>query len=417
METPLYATRSQDRDTPGAGVAPAAAGGEGGGRAVFEAVSRAAARFLGSADWMACLDEVLADLGRAAQTSRVGVLQLHDGTRPRLGLLREWRGEAVPATAADRGLPLDAARVEARWGERLRRGEAVFGAVEDLPPQDAELLAPRGVRSLLVAPILVAGGLWGLLGVADCVAVRRWLPGEVDALRAAAATLGAAIQRLRAENQLRRSLAEKETLLREVHHRVKNNLQVVSSLLALQQRELSRDADRLAFAECQGRIRSMALVHEKLHQDGAGGRVDLAEYVRDLAAGLLRMHGGDAAPVLDADLAPARCDLDTGVPLGLLLNELITNAIRHAFPAGRAGRIRVAFRRLPGGEAELVVADDGVGLPAGADPAAPATLGLQLVQTLTRQLGGRIDYLPGDGTTARVRIPWPPPGRGGRHGE
>jgi two-component system, sensor histidine kinase PdtaS len=213
----------------------------------------------------------------------------------------------------------------------------------------------------------------------------------------------------RAERVIEASLREKEVLLREIHHRVKNNLQIIASLLELQGDNI-RDPEALTqLAEGQQRIRSMALIHESLYRSADLASVNLAEYVADLAEQLSASYGLDPDRVrVVVEVADVRLGIDTAIPCGLLINELVSNSLKHAFPSRRAGRVRVTLRQAEG-RVELGVSDDGVGLPLGLDYRATATLGLQLVNLLTAQLHGEIHLAPGRGASFRIAFPLPEP--------
>jgi two-component sensor histidine kinase/HAMP domain-containing protein len=201
------------------------------------------------------------------------------------------------------------------------------------------------------------------------------------------------------EEELRQSLAEKDALLREVHHRVKNNLQVISSLLRLQAADASSPQTARLFHESETRIHSMALIHEQLYRSGDHTRVDFRDYVDGLTHNVLASAGEVVRPVKVAlDVDPVSLDLDMAIACGLILNELLSNALKYAFPDGRSGTISVTFR-CADGTATLVVADDGVGFPAAADGQEPArSLGLRLVTALVRQLHGT-SAVDGEGGT------------------
>jgi two-component sensor histidine kinase/HAMP domain-containing protein len=205
-------------------------------------------------------------------------------------------------------------------------------------------------------------------------------------------------RRKQVEEELRRSLAEKEALLREVHHRVKNNLQVISSLLRLQATDSpSPEAARL-FQESENRIRSMALIHEQLYRSGDLARIDFRDYVDGLTRNVLASAGEVGRPIkLTVDVEPVSLDLDIAIACGLVLNELLSNALKHAFPDGQSGTISVAFH-CADGAATLVVADDGVGLLTSGGQERPGALGQRLVAALVRQLRGT-SSLRGDGGT------------------
>jgi PAS domain S-box-containing protein len=210
-------------------------------------------------------------------------------------------------------------------------------------------------------------------------------------------------ERKHAEEQLRASLREKEALLKEIHHRVKNNLQIIVSLLNLQAAQIKDPAVLPLFAESQNRVRSMALVHENLYRTGNLAAVDLAPHVEGLCAHLYRCYGIDTNRIeLHTRIAPVTLDLERAVPCGLIINELVSNALKYAFPAGRRGRVRVELGVEQDRRYTLVVADDGVGLPAGLDFRRTETLGLQLVCGLAQQLGGSIGLEGGAGTAFQI---------------
>jgi PAS domain S-box-containing protein len=199
-------------------------------------------------------------------------------------------------------------------------------------------------------------------------------------------------RRKRNEERIAASLREKESLLHEIHHRVKNNLQVISSLLALQADQLGDERARAAFLESRNRVRTMAVIHESLYRSGRLDRIDLGQQVESLCINLLRSYGVDPGRVrLDLRPAEVLLNIDRAVPCGLLLNELVSNALKYAFPGDREGTIQVRLDAGTNGEYTLKVADDGVGLPPGLDLAHTSTLGLQLIDTLVRQLGGRLE--------------------------
>ena len=216
-------------------------------------------------------------------------------------------------------------------------------------------------------------------------------------------------ERVRAEEQVRASLREKEVMLKEIHHRVKNNLQIVSALLDLQSGHTADAGALEMFQESRGRVRSMALIHERLYRSQDMARVDFSEYVRQLADDLYhtyKVSDDDIRLVVDVDVPPLPIDL--AIPCGLLLNELMSNCFKHAFPDGTAGTIRVSFARA-GGDHLLSVADDGVGFPPGTDFRDTPSFGMQLVNTLADQLGGELELTTGPGTTFAVRFPHPLP--------
>jgi PAS domain S-box-containing protein len=200
-------------------------------------------------------------------------------------------------------------------------------------------------------------------------------------------------QRKEAEALIKASLHEKEVLLKEIHHRVKNNLQVICSLLNLQSGYI-RDAEALAlFRESESRIRSMAMIHEKLYQSESLSRVDFAEYLSSLSSLLFATYVSNREAVrLTTHLDPMFLDIDTALPLGLIVNELVSNSLKYAYPEGRSGVVELILRAGPENQYTLSVRDEGVGLPAGLEVSNTDTLGLHLVNILSAQLGATLSF-------------------------
>jgi two-component sensor histidine kinase len=210
-------------------------------------------------------------------------------------------------------------------------------------------------------------------------------------------------QRQRAEAALKTALEQKEVLLRELHHRVKNHLQLVSSLLNLQARYLIDPATRRIFDETRGRVRSMALMNSLLDDSGALASLDFGRYLRQLAAQLSDSYGVSPQTIAVTIHVPSEIRLPTavGVPCGLIVHELLANAFKHAFPAGLGGAVIVAMRREADAY-ELLVADSGVGLAPEIEPATSRSLGFRLVVALATQLGGTLVVERERGTRLRL---------------
>jgi len=202
-----------------------------------------------------------------------------------------------------------------------------------------------------------------------------------------------------AEEKVRASLAEKEVLLKEVHHRVKNNLQIISSLLELQSDYIRDEQSRMFFRDSQNRIRSMALVHEKLYQSESLAFVDFREYVEDLANYLFSASVKDSDLIrLTIDVGEVSLSVDEAIPCGFIINELISNSLKHAFPDDRGGEVIITCQMREDDWITLTVSDNGIGLPPDLDIGNTETLGLQLVTMLVKQLRGRIDLSGDQGT-------------------
>jgi PAS domain S-box-containing protein len=206
------------------------------------------------------------------------------------------------------------------------------------------------------------------------------------------------------EEQLRSSLEEKEVLLREIHHRVKNNLQVVASLLNIQSYSQRSEEGRKALVESQSRIYSMALVHQLLYQSADLAQIDLSEYLSKLVQQLVTMYAIDAGIKLHVSSPALRVDIDRAVPCGLIVNELVTNALIHACPDGRGGNISVTLEQVDG-NVRLAVADDGIGMNEPVNIEALGSFGLQIANTLSQQLDGSMTIEHERGTVIRVDFP------------
>jgi len=206
-------------------------------------------------------------------------------------------------------------------------------------------------------------------------------------------------ERKRAEEQIKQSIKEKEVLLREIHHRVKNNMQVISSLLNLQSAHIKDSQYKEILKESQNRIRSMALVHERLYQSENLANIDFHEYITSLVRGLFRSYNATADMVsLVIEVEDVSLGVDAAVPCGLIINELVSNSLKHAFPGGRKGEIKIVLHSVCE-MVELTVADNGVGIPEDVDFRTTESLGLDLVTTLAEyQLGGEITLDRSEGT-------------------
>jgi len=206
-----------------------------------------------------------------------------------------------------------------------------------------------------------------------------------------------------AERALSQALAAKDVLLRELHHRVKNNLQTISSLLNMQAELLPDLAARRALRDAQRRVHSMALIHEQMYSDRDMNAVDFGEYAKRLTRDVFESFGAAASRVCPRFvLERVFLAMDQMIPCGLILNELVTNSLKHAFPGERTGEILVSLRCADGKTVALGVADNGVGLPPDSDEKAATSLGTRIVEILTRQLGGRLDRDSGSGLSSTV---------------
>jgi two-component sensor histidine kinase len=230
--------------------------------------------------------------------------------------------------------------------------------------------------------------------------IERWVRatgqavfGEIDGQPCATRFLGTIVDisdRKEAEEQIQASLAEKVVLLQEIHHRVKNNLQILISLLNLQSRYVESPLAVQTLQECQNRVKSMALIHEQLYQTENFAKVDLAKYIYKLIANLKNSYKSHTSIEWKVNIAPISLDLDEAISCGLIVNELISNSLKYAFPMKDRGEIQINFYQLDENYLSLSVKDNGIGIGSNIDLDNTKTLGLKLIKSLTGQLRGTV---------------------------
>ena len=195
----------------------------------------------------------------------------------------------------------------------------------------------------------------------------------------------------RSRYEIQKRIEEKEILLKEVHHRVKNNLQTVSSLLSLQSRSVNNTKISNIIKSSQNRVVSMAMVHEMLYKrEDYLSKIDLKPYISELCDYLVRSVGENRKVSVHLDIAEGQLSIDTIIPLGLIINEVITNALKYGIEAGQEGNVHIALRRLSHEQYEMYVGDNGVGYPETVNPNTSQSLGLKLIYNLARQLRGTV---------------------------
>ena len=359
-------------------------------RAIFKAEGRADGDLLGYVAAVFHVSELLAPA--LAPLDRDGIrLALYDATDP-----ARWSPFDIAGTDPDRVTP--------------RRQTGLAPALGHVRVADREWiirLTPSPVfladaRSWQAWTVLTAGLLFtGLLGAFLLVVsgrttrIQLLVAERTRDLAASNAVLAAH------ERQLSQSLRDKEMLLQEIHHRVKNNMQVISSMLNLQAQTMTDPATQALFQTSQSRIQSMALVHDQLYHAGELTRVGVADYAHQLLDRLAHGYGAAQRGItVDVAVDDAVVPIDVAIPVGLILNELVSNAFKHAFgPAG--GRLTIRLTRTATG-LELIVRDDGVGLPAGVEPGHTDSVGLELVAMLVEQIDGALAIARSGGTEVRV---------------
>jgi PAS domain S-box-containing protein len=264
--------------------------------------------------------------------------------------------------------------------DRFRRaiaGEAIS------PHVRTEMIRKDGSRipiELSMANLVLDGQIIGRVGVARDITDRQ-----------------------HAEEQSRASLQEKEVLLKEIHHRVKNNLQIISSLLNLQSKYVNDPSALQMFIDSQSRVKSMALIHEILFRSRDITKIDFSEYIKTISVQIFRSYGAYSKNIdLDVQVKDILLDVDTAIPCGLIVTELVSNSLKHAFTDGRSGSIHIKLFENNSGKLTLIVKDNGIGLQDHSDVKSIDSLGLKLVMTLVNQLVGDIEVDRTFGTTFTI---------------
>jgi two-component sensor histidine kinase len=265
-----------------------------------------------------------------------------------------------------------------------------------------EHLEREGLRMLAVVPIRHLGRSIACINVAS-KSVPLIPQTSRNALESMASTLGNVIVRIRNQDQVAASLREKEILLKEIHHRVKNNFQVIISLLNLHSKNIKNEELLRHFNDSRNRIRAMALIHEKLYQSGDFAHIDFAAYMETLTSELCGLYATPGNPVAcRLDVERVNIPMDLAIPCSLIVNEILSNSLKYAFPPSWEGtaEIILKIRETENGSVELEISDNGVGLPEDREPGAPdsGTLGLSLIGLLVRQIKATLELDRANGT-------------------
>ena len=286
-------------------------------------------------------------------------------------------------------------------------------------PCMVEFMKQIQVKAKLVVPIIQHSQLWGLLIAHQCDRPREWLEWEINLFQQLVNQLAIAIQqsllyqqlqaelseRKQAEANLKNSLKEKEILLKEIHHRVKNNLCVVASLLELQSNTVADPQLAKMFEESQNRLYSMALIHEKLYRSTNLAQINFGDYLEDLVSNLFHSYNiSDNRIQLQVLAEPIYLNLETATPCGLIANELVSNTLKHAFPDGTTGTVSVECYQTGDREIHLFIKDNGIGFPQNLDFRKTNSMGFQVVCTLTDQLEGSIELSDKPGTAFHLNF-------------
>ncbi|MDL1967795.1 MAG: AAA family ATPase [Deltaproteobacteria bacterium] len=310
-----------------------------------------------------------------------------------------------------------------RYVYRTKEMLALNNASEEGEFKDNPEVQSMRLRSVLCLPLIKQSSIIGILylenRLSDVVFTsKKARMTELLASQAAISLENARLldQMKKTKEQIKESLSEKEVLLREIHHRVKNNLQIISSLFSLQSAYIMDEHDIEIFKESQSRVRSMALIHERLYQSNDLAKIDFAEYTNKLVTHLLSLYAIHPETItLDISVVDVFLGIDIAIPCGLIINELVSNCLKHAFPESTKGKIRVELcmaaenlhvqNEQSSNMVALIVSDNGTGFPKDVDFRSTETLGLELVTTLVKQLNGTIELNRSRGTEFRITFP------------
>jgi PAS domain S-box-containing protein len=297
-----------------------------------------------------------------------------------------------------------------------------FQAVDDIYNSELSechinILSAFQIRANLVVPLLNGNTLWGLICIHQCSSTRHWMSADIELVQQISNQLAIAVQQASLFQQVQTDLVDKEklyrllanelfqkkVLLKEVHHRVKNNLQIMSSLLRMQFRKAAPEL-RILVEDYQNRIQSMALIHAQLHQNDDLAHINLHDYIFDLTSNLIQCYGINSEVIqCNLEVGNIFLPLDQSVPIGLIINELVSNSLKHAFPQG-SGEINIQLAQV-GDRYHLKMSDNGTGIPADLDLQNTDSLGMQLVYSLTDQLEAKITHTNNNGSQFLLNFP------------
>lgn len=256
-------------------------------------------------------------------------------------------------------------------------------------------------KSLIAVPMIAGEKVLGVITIQDYTSENSFTQSQLELLTTIGSQAAIALENSYLYSEVTKSLQEKEMLLQEVHHRVKNNLQVMSSLIKLQSRYIKDERMLEILKETGGRIQSMAIVHTKIYNSKDYEFIQFGEYTRNLIENFQTTYGYKLRNVrFDMDIGELKLNIDTAIPCGLIINELVSNAIKYAFPESKHGTITISVKHFKDNFYKLIVKDDGIGVTEGVDIKKSDSLGIQLVTLLSRQLNGTIEVTtaPGNGT-------------------
>lgn len=339
-------------------------------------------------------------MGRFVSADRVYIFDYDYGKKTTSNIY-EWCGEGIePQIELLQDIPME--NISVWLNAHLEGREILIERLEDYHEDDdtKELLEMQGVKSLLTVPMMQGEHCLGFVGFDSVQDYKVYSADEIRLLHLYAQLLVNLRNRQSQEILLKNSLEEKNVLMKEIHHRVKNNLQIVSSLLNIQANTVSDPETRQALMDSQQRIRAMALLHENIYQTNDLSGFSFKEYVESIISYLAGQTAHQEQTPIVTDIADIHLEPDRAIPCGLIINELVTNSLRHAFTDRSPGTIWVSLRES-GGQVSLTIRDDGVGFQ-GDDRVKSGSFGLTLVESLVRQLKGTLHMEGKEGSVITV---------------
>ena len=373
--------------------------------AILESIGFIAENLLKSEDMEKSLQESLEKLGRATDVSGCYIFQNSFGKNGELmvTLKYEWTASGSKAPIERNKIlqfPYNALSNDLILS--LSNNKVFYGKIKDFETKMKNIFQKHGILAIALVPIFTWDKWWGFIGFDDCRKEREWDFSEIEALKVGAGIIGSAIVRKEYEKKIIDSLNEKNILIKEIHHRVKNNLQIISSLLNLQSKCIDDEKSLKIFRESQSRIKSMALIHEKLYHSDDFSKIDFFSYIRTITRQLISSINSKVAVQIKCE--GVFLTIEQAIPCGLILNELVTNSLKYAFPPGTYGTLFITVEET---EKEIVleIKDNGIGFPENIDFRTTETFGMQLIMILVDQLSGSIEMTVNHGTIFKITVP------------
>lgn len=353
---------------------------------IFKALAGATSALLKTENYKERLDTVFAILGSAMQINRINCFKIYKDSKENqkeIKLITQWHNrEKYKYCFEEKKL-----KYSKSIYNQLDKNELVYGLTRCLPEEDKDKIAEEGIVSLAIVPIFVFKKLWGSIELANCEKDKEWGSIELDSLKALANSIGNVVMRTKQSQELKNSLNEKAILLKEVHHRVKNNMQVIASLLKMQTYGLKSQDAKDSIRDSINRVRSMSMVHEKLYQSKDFMHIDFKRYIRSLLRHLLSIYRKNEI-TLDLKIENIYLNINLAIPCGLIINELVSNSLKYAFSDSKKGKILLSFKYNDENKKyQLSISDNGIGFSKD-DIKKNNSLGLTLIESLTDQLHG-----------------------------